>query len=844
MKKMLVLILLVLGSVFCKADDSFCGPMYMPDAEYYNLFMQETINDPQYYPFLRSEGSSFYESGESKQTKNENIEEWQDYLDLSYSQAYFLVFEATQSEVRALIKGKGVSTEKLGFATPTFVKRHKQALLYLAYAKYLAPYMRVKNESGSNSWNNQTKHSVAELNYDKVIKVLRQSWKAETSKELKLRYGYQLVRFAHYNRKYQTALDFFDQYVEPLNYKPIMYYYALDQKGGAEHGLGNYMQANADFFQFFIHTKNRKENAYKSMNLLNNVDLQHLLRNAKTDKAKNDIYLLLGFNDFNNPLSSFSKIIKTTPDAVQAKVLMARAINQLERNYFPLTYYCPYTDTNCFERLDNRKLPITTSDDAQDFLNQTMIASLQQVKNPKVKDKTFWNLTTAYLYFIQKKYDKAQNYLNRVNVTNKIYKEQKNKLAMLIAITDRNKITPDFEQILLKKYGKYMKAYQIPPSRYANENGTLDFIVDILANRYFLQGDYGKAFLLQNNITSLESNPDMQILSQIVKLHNKPHKNAFEKHMVKNIAPRVYNYKTQKTIRVKDFNFDQYVAQMKGNIYLSQGKLEKAKVAFDKVSDDFEFLRYRYVYNMGTVKRRKFDTDEYNGYSNIPNLVFGTNRIVCFSCDDIVETHYLKNFAFIKTKMNKRQLTDALIKLDEIAQRKTEMSAKADYLLGNFFFNTTTIGFYRQLLTFDLTNDNGRKFHNYNGWNHPSPDYSDRLYFKNYTDAPGYVDDFQIPLSYLKKGLAVTKNKELKAQLLFAAAKCEQGVFYQKGEKEFSDQYQEDKYNQEYEQNLMNYKVAKYRPYFKQLKENYNHTDYYDSLRRNCKYFNYYIINY
>ena len=57
-----------------------------------------------------------------------------------------------------------------------------------------------------------------------MVNVLIRSWNAETDKELKLRYGYQLVRFAHYNRKYDDALTLFDKYVETLDYKPKIYY--------------------------------------------------------------------------------------------------------------------------------------------------------------------------------------------------------------------------------------------------------------------------------------------------------------------------------------------------------------------------------------------------------------------------------------------------------------------------------------------------------------------------------------------------------------------------------------------------------------------------------------------
>ncbi len=402
---------------------------YSPDLEYYNLFMQEIINDPEYYPFLRTDESSFYQTKNEENLHNENIEEWQQYLNINYEQAHYLVFEASRESIKGILNGEGTADPKLAFADAQFIKKHTQALRYISYAKYLAPYMTVVRQGGTTYWGEETQRHAGELDYDHVISVLKKSWNAETDKELKLRYGYQLVRFAHYNLKFQEALDYFDEYVEILDYKPVMYYYAVDQKGGAERALQNYIQANQDFFQFFIHTKNRKQSAYSSMRVTDGANFEELLQNAKTPKEKNDIYLLLGYNDFNNPLSSFDKIVAQSPNAVQAKVLMARAINQLERDYFPLTYYCPYDHEDCAKELDSRRLPITSDQETVAFLEQTLEASERQLQNSDLKDKDFWNLTSAYLYFIQKKYKEASTYLADVKRKSDKYLQQKKQTA-------------------------------------------------------------------------------------------------------------------------------------------------------------------------------------------------------------------------------------------------------------------------------------------------------------------------------------------------------------------------------------------------------------------------------
>lgn len=141
---------------------------YDPDYEYYNLFMQELIDDPQYFPFLLTFDSRYYKTNlQPELTKNENIEEWEDYLGLSYENTLYLVFKASMEDVNALIEGKKASDEKLYFITPGFVKKHKAALRYLAYAKYLEPYMKITQSEDSWYYSEvEVPYTADQLDYD------------------------------------------------------------------------------------------------------------------------------------------------------------------------------------------------------------------------------------------------------------------------------------------------------------------------------------------------------------------------------------------------------------------------------------------------------------------------------------------------------------------------------------------------------------------------------------------------------------------------------------------------------------------------------------------------------
>lgn len=837
-----------------------CGPSYEPDYEYYNLFVQETINSPQYDPFLLAYGSPYYVPSNPQNIPNENIEDWQNHMGISYEDAYYLVFQSKREDVQALAKGNSVSDAKLSFANSAFVSKHKQALLYIAYAKFLEPYMYMARKTSSYAWENSPKRTVADLDYDKTKNVLTKSWNAESDKELKLRYGYQLVRLAHYNYKFQEAIHFFNHYVESLNYKPIMYYYALDQKGGAERGLGNFIQANADFFQFFTHTKNKKEIAYTSMKVTQDLDFQRMLQYAKTDNERNDIYLLLGYREFNNPIASMKRIIENSPDAIQAKVLMARAVNELERHFLSLNYMCPYDEKYCMDNLTDHRLPMNLDPSIQPFYKEVLSASLNQLQ--RVKDKDFWNLTTAFLYFLKKDYSKTRQYLSSVNGSNLLYNDQKQKLEMLVEITSQQVVDHDFENVLTQKYPQFFTDEDADDENlhddwYYSQTSTKDFVVDILANRYFLQKEYGKSFLLQNHINALEYNPDETILNEIVQLYNKKNKNKLEQFLVSQIAPTYYVKGYNSSKPVPNFNFEQYAAQMYGTIALSKGKFAQAVSYFKTVNSTFSLLRADWNWQESDdggysyQTPRKFQNGQYNGYSNISNAIFGFNRIECFECDQemVMQTDFLNEFPFIKPLMNKGELAEALVKLEKEGKKSGEKAAKANYLIGNFMFNTTTLGYFREVLTFDLNNLNGPKFHDLSFWDkYYNSDQKNVFYFKGYEYKPQFENSFSSALKFLDKAMSHAKTDELKAQILFTASKCEQGEFYDALDTDPKLKYILEQYFKKYDYDVfeaetIKVKTANYRTYFAQLK-NYSNTKFFKEVKSNCKYFDYYSEHY
>ena len=369
----------------------------------------------------------------------------------------------------------------------------------------------------------------------------------------------------------------------------------------------------------------------------------------------------------------------------------------------------------------------------------------------------------------------VRNQLQKVNATDSIYTAQKENLALLIDVCEPAVITSEVEEALFARYKK------------ASDSRNYDiasFITDVLANRYFLQKDYAKSFLLHHDISKLKSNPVPELLDEIEAFYLKPDKNPMEKYIAGKLAGE----------RTPEFlNF------LRGIIALRNGEFELAKNLFQQ-------------------------STYYNSPIEIPRSIFGYNRIECFDCEDMMAEDYAPEFAFIPETMDFLSLTKTLIKLQGIG--KTDNGAKANYLIGNFYYNCTSTGYYRYVLRFGTVNYN---FENSAfRWDAPEPDIYDDVYFKNYKSY--FKDPVAISRQYLEKAYKQKGNDELKARIAFALSKCEQEEFYIEN-KVVSDWSSYGK------------TLIKNREYFAELAK-YDNTRFYEEVRTNCKYFEYYVNHY
>ena len=865
---------------------------YDPDYEYFNLFTQTIIKDKTYLPFLKTMSNRFY-GHEHYEIANENIESWQKYFgnSLSYSETQMLVEEMLMKDLNTFKNGNAVNSilQKLGS-----YGKYQEGIDYLIEAKYLEPFMRINYVESADSWyrsSEENAKNATQLNYDKTIAALTSLYNASKNPEIKLRYGFQLVRLNHYTRNYQSSVDAFRKFVEPLQLKSAPYYMALDQLAGAQRGLKMTQEANWNFFQVFMHSKSRKESAFVSMKLSDSASFDDLLKRATTPEEKNMTYFLLGYEDFSNPIPTMEKMYSIDPNSELLKVLAARSINELERKYLP-TYFSndennlitnsATSDTktlsaateksseislwqkikNFFRNLfkSEPKATPTKGDNhsEKDLLNSpnrlpfysqsTYYGSPENAPvnfindfsklTSKIKEKStdeFWQIADAYLLFLQKDYEKSSEILSEIKTTNPEYIAQIDRMKMLNDITSQPKITEEYEDYLIKTYPLIFA--DLTKSDHAviygeNQPSTQDFLRDILANRYFIQGEEGKSFLMSNKLSDLQYNPNSGLVKSVEDFYKKNNKSVLEQKIIgKNIDDVG--------------NIDAFFNVIYGDREMRLANFEKAKTYYEQAKGFTGIPRVEYNWTDGNqpeIEKVKYG-NSYNGFNHISSLIFGHNVWESFESPESqsMKAENLVNFPFIKNDMNKLELAEALIELKKTGMRNDEKATQANQLIGNLLYNTSVLGYFREVFVMDIDNSNSPKFHFYNN-DQPAFKY----YYKNFSQT-SFIDpdNFDLTIEYYQKALNSSKADEQKARILFRMASAEQGEYYQYEQKQPYDlKYDDPDYDKKQEAYLKNrdqIKNQKYRTYFAELKKNYSNTQTSRALQGSCLYYDYFM---
>lgn len=765
-----------------------CGPDIDPYDYYTSFFYQNLGNNSNYKPFYYTGYRFLYDESEPVLPADELAKEWAEYAGQKSNVKDFSAFvnQFSYQDVNNLyyhIENKQAlkvpDSVKKNLMTQYFLEQKDlEALGYILYAKRAEPFV----SENQNRWEPVERDATK---MSKLMKDGRQLYAAAKKDLFKLKYGYQILRLAHYSKQYDSAIKYYDQYIQPNSTASVLQPLSLSLKAGALYHMGQKPEAAYLFSKAFAENDVKKVSNFLSFfwSVNNVTDKENYLRLCKNDKEKSSMLAMFALNSSSNEVPTLEKIFSLNPQLNMLELLVTREVNKLEDNYFtPLlnhqkggkVLYYNWDDVANIDSLNKERVHAV---ELRSFCQK--MGGTSQVSN-----KALYQTAAAYLDMMLKDYNSAKATLAAVNqsaITEKV-KDQYLLTKLLVTINSKEKIDADFEKEILpslqwlreKALSENTKDYQ-NPSQWKNFYRNL--MSTILAKKYNAQGDYRKEALAigmaenietndwSNNYASLEflrNQLNSTNVEKIYTLMRNKNASAFEKFMIKNNA-----------LKIGD------IVDFAGTAFLRENKYEQAINWFNKASDN--------------EKAYFIDTD--------PFIELLYDR----------EEPLAREVNFTTTKL---AFAKEMLRLEKVSKGKKNAVEKDLYKIALGLYNSTYYGHAWKLVQYYRSG-------------------SDGYYLpQNATEfQKQYYGCFNAH-DYFKKAFEMSTDKNFKAKCLFMMAKCNQKIQSEPQYSNYTDQAY-DRYDDAYKQYFVHFK---YNQYFRPLVKEYSKTSFYQEALSSCSY--------
>lgn len=781
------------------------GGDFEEDYFYYNLINQKNISADEYHPFLRTEMSRFYISEESyyyDENDDANNDEDDGYYKGNILLWKNILKDRSIEEVNEIVyKGNGANWPNN--------KLEEQADQYLELARDCNETFAYREDY---SWEYSDILKNDEIDITGLLEYGNELYIAETNQQLKQRYAYQIVRILHYARRYEDAIVFFNENVLSNNKEQKqteIFYYTMDQVAGCYYSLEQYEQAAYYFLKVFNNSKDRKKSAFVSYSFCTNKNAEGKTLFQGDEDEQMHIFMR-SLRSFSDALADLKLINEKEPASPKVELLFMREMNLLERVLLPrhlgvLEETLPKTDLKYQQR-------------AADLLDFAKKISSQN-------NNEFWKISESFLHFLLKDIPKAKEILAELETTNSNhFEEQRNRLKEIYTIFEWDKMDAQKEEYLHQLFDTLsLNDAQIRwKNGRVNQDIVSPMILDHVGHIYLQNGSLAKSFLVHNRLHHLDLLSYFPLIDDLLDFVKKENKNEWEQKLWhpdsgKNISE--YQENTNRQYK--------YLLNTKGLYYLREGRTLQALEQFN---------------NANTIDLGN-NTDNAFGHS-ITADIFSNNTIECFNCyqDTImVDSVYMASiFKFIPAVFKQTELPQILLKLDSLTNHETQWKRKlGHYLLGNYYFNVSNTGYFRDALNNKYGNCCDYYYDTWNSENEPL--FIKRIKTKTaynlynmYNHDKMYYGLANKAYPHYEQVLANSIDKELNARTLYLMAKCELNDYYNN---------QEDKSLTHPRYGYIGGKNANtedYQKSFKRLKEEYANTRFSKMILKECSFFRYY----
>ena len=387
-----------------------CGPGIDP-YDYYTSFFDPSVSPAQNLrPFWYTGYNFLYDEEEPVKTEDLLANEWAAYcgVPVTDADAKAFVMKYSQKDISNLYFNieknqplKIPDSMKRNSMTTYFTgKKDLEALGYILYAKKAEPYV-----TGSyNSWEAIKRDS---LTMAKLIKNGIQLHAAAKNDLMQLKYGYQVVRLAHYSGNYADAVRYYDMYIAPNGSASVLQNLSLALKAGALFRQGKGREAAYLFSKEFNAADVKKISNYMSFKwaVVSGADRNDYLQLCKNDKEKAGMLAMFALGSTQNETGTIDKIFSLDPANPALETITAREINKLEETYFTPTLSKEKGGKTFFYSWG--EMTTDSALDAGQKKLQELGGQLEKMGREAKSNNGFYVISAAYCSLMQKDFAKV-----------------------------------------------------------------------------------------------------------------------------------------------------------------------------------------------------------------------------------------------------------------------------------------------------------------------------------------------------------------------------------------------------------------------------------------------------
>ena len=541
-----------------------CGPGYAPFYGYSFINPEITEFDAELAPFFLNMTKIHEEFFKSQQEiyQLDNVKEWRErYCNKATAEDIrYMIYKTSRYQLEDLLRTldapEGTST-RLGpllanNSWARYIIRHdcRETVEYLIFAKRCEPHVTAPAES----WR-KIERNVPVM--QRLIDEAKEKFLYTESDYIKLRYAFQAIRLAHYIKDYHQTLDLVEYYLPKIDFDPsIVEYWIRGHQAGALQALGDRAESAYLYSRIFEKCPGKRESAFRSFRIDTDEEWQQCLLFCRNDHERANLYVLRANSNNAHLIEEMRNIYRYDPEHHALEMLLVRELQQLEKDLLASNVN-PKAATNQSLHGIPRNYAGERVVELQSLVREWLDEGL-------LPQPSLWKLAEGYLEVLAGNFYFAERTLREAEklIDAKPLKEQLSVFRLVLRILALDEVG-EAEERELANLGREYKFYEDYP----------DFpklINDKLRLLYREQGSGAKAYLMEYSLAQLMSNPDIEIIDELLEICRKEDRTRFEKELVE--------YENGTTIENELLN-------TKSAYLLGQGYLETALTVMKEIPE-------------------------------------------------------------------------------------------------------------------------------------------------------------------------------------------------------------------------------------------------------------------